>query len=73
MAPAFINQNVLPPFLQMVSNGILDQPLFSLWLSPDPGAEPAGELTFGTIDDSRHSGAISYLTVVRESCVLNAL
>ena len=57
----------LPPFLNAVQEGLLSQPLFSLWLNPSPGAEPAGELTFGVVDSTKYTGQLTYLSVIQES------
>ena len=57
----------LPPFLNAIQEGQLSQPLFSMWLNPTPGAEPAGELTFGVIDSTKYTGQLAYLSVIQES------
>ena len=44
--------------------GLLDMPTFSLWLNPDPAAEPAGSLTFGGVEASRYTGALTNITVI---------
>ena len=44
--------------------GLLDVPSFSLWLDPDPAAEPAGSLTFGGIDTTRYTGALTNVSVI---------
>ena len=30
----------MPAFFRMLEGGMLDEPLFSIWLSPDPTTEP---------------------------------
>ncbi len=53
----------------MLSDGQLDQPVFALYLNPDVNKEPAGELSFGTIDASRYVGKLTYTPVVEKKCV----
>ena len=44
--------------------GLLDMPSFSLWLDPNPAAEPAGSLTFGGVEAGRYTGALTNITVI---------
>uniref|UniRef100_K3W8C5 Peptidase A1 domain-containing protein n=1 Tax=Globisporangium ultimum (strain ATCC 200006 / CBS 805.95 / DAOM BR144) TaxID=431595 RepID=K3W8C5_GLOUD len=61
-----ISENNIPtPFGQLVKNGALDSPVFSFYLSKTDGA--AGELTFGGIDTSRYTGALTYVPVTDAS------
>lgn len=57
---------VVPPFFNMVNQGLLDAPVFSVWLNRDisTGVYPAGELLFGGINTSRYSGDLRYHPVV---------
>lgn len=57
----------------MLSDGQLDQPLFSLYLNPDVTKEPAGELEFGSIDTSRYVGKLTYTPVVEKKCAAGPL
>ncbi|KAK9802917.1 hypothetical protein WJX73_006571 [Symbiochloris irregularis] len=61
---ALSQMRVLPPFFTMLSEGILPQSLFSVWLNPNPMQLEAGSITFGGIDKSRYSGDITYLPSV---------
>lgn len=61
--PAISNLKTTPAFFNMLNDGTLDQPLFSLYFNPNPSASPAGELTFGALDDSKYVDKISYAPV----------
>jgi hypothetical protein len=50
----------------MVQEHLLDADLFAMWLSPNPGVEPAGQISFGSIDSTKYSGPITYVPVKRE-------
>lgn len=52
-----------PPFFNMLQAGQLSQPLFSIWLNPDPKQLDAGELVLGGIDESRYSGDLTWVPV----------
>ncbi len=45
-------------FDRMRSQGLLDAPRFSVWMSDDPDQEPAGAITFGGVDPDRYSGKV---------------
>lgn len=47
----------------MITEGLLDVSLFSLWLSAVPFEEPAGELVFGAVNGSRVNGPAKYFSV----------
>ncbi|GAA5825338.1 hypothetical protein JCM11251_006942 [Rhodosporidiobolus azoricus] len=56
-------QHVVPPFYQMLNQGLLDAPQFGFWLGKDP---EQGEATFGGIDESHYTGKIEYVPVRRK-------
>ena len=58
---ALSQMKVAPPFFTMLSEDLLPQPEFSLWLNPDPMQLDAGEITLGGIDSSRFSGNLTFL------------
>lgn len=62
--PALAKEGGAPAFFRMVEAGMLDAPMFALWLSPDPVAEPAGEVHFGGHDRRRYHGVMHELPVV---------
>jgi hypothetical protein len=53
-----------------ILQGLLDAPTFSLWLSPDPAAEPAGSLMFGGADSSLYTGTLTPVPVISSKSVL---
>ena len=57
-------QHVVPPFYNMMKQGLLDEPLFSFWLGNDP---EAGEAVFGGIDPKHHVGKINYVPLRRKA------
>ncbi|BDA44683.1 Cathepsin E-B [Coccomyxa sp. Obi] len=64
--PQISNLQTTPAFFNMLSDGQLDQPVFTLYLNPDVTKEPAGELAFGTIDATRYVGKLTYTPVVEK-------
>jgi cathepsin D len=59
--------HVTPVFYNMMSQGLLDQEIFSFWLSQTAGAIPGGELTFGAIDTTRFTGPITYVPLTAQT------
>ncbi len=66
--PAISNLQTTPAFFNMLNDGSLDAPLFSLYMNPDPSKDPAGSLSFGVIDPSKYTGKISYAPVTTKKC-----
>ncbi|CAG8562590.1 9954_t:CDS:10 [Ambispora gerdemannii] len=59
-------QGVVPPFYHMVNRKIIDEPIFSFWLSDaEKNKEVGGELVFGGYDESRFTGDIHWADVRR--------
>lgn len=56
-----------------ILQGLLDAPTFSLWLSPDPAAEPAGSLMFGGADSSLYTGTLTPVPVISSKSVLKPI
>lgn len=56
-------QHVVPPFYQMINQGLLDAPVFAFWLGSDP---EQGEAIFGGIDEKHYTGKIDYVPVRRK-------
>lgn len=61
--PAISNLQTTPAFFNMLNDGSLDQPLFSIYMNPDASKDPAGELSFGMIESSKYVGKLSYAPV----------
>jgi phytepsin len=58
---------VTPVFYNMVSQGLVSQSLFGVWLNRDLNASAGGEITFGGVDASRFTGTPTYLPLVNET------
>lgn len=43
--------------------GLLDQPVFTLWISANDSQPITGELTFGTVKSKYHTGSLTKLPV----------
>eukprot|EP00884_Botryococcus_braunii_P006175 jgi/Botrbrau1/15559/Bobra.0274s0003.1 len=58
----------LPPFHNMIQQGLLAEPVFSFWLNRGPsGAKTGGELVLGGIDPAHHKGEHVWSKVTREA------
>ena len=62
--PSLSKQGQMPAFFRMLEANMLDEPLFSIWLSPDPTTEPAGKIMFGGHNPQRYIGDLVDLPVV---------
>ncbi|KAF8650942.1 hypothetical protein AX16_005009 [Volvariella volvacea WC 439] len=58
------SQHVVPPFYNMIDQGLVSEPVFSVRLGSS--SMDGGEITFGGIDHSAYRGEISYLPVRRK-------
>ncbi|KAI9218875.1 aspartic peptidase domain-containing protein [Blastocladiella britannica] len=59
--------HVVPPFYQMINQGLLNKPLFTFWFGDiNKNKDNGGELVFGDIDPEHHTGTIHYAPVVRK-------
>jgi len=56
---------VVPPFVQLVQEGKLDEPVFSFFLQNDESQ--SGELLFGGVDSNLFSGSLQYVPVSRQA------
>jgi cathepsin D len=59
--------NVTPVWYNILSQGLVDQPVFSFWLSQDANATVGGELTLGGTDPSRYTGDFSYAPLTSDT------
>ncbi|CAD7699731.1 unnamed protein product [Ostreobium quekettii] len=65
--PSISVDAVDPPFTKMVEEGLVDEPLFSFWMSRDPSADEGGELVFGGMDPKHFKGEHTWLPVSKKS------
>ncbi|KAK9915581.1 hypothetical protein WJX75_001126 [Coccomyxa subellipsoidea] len=56
----------MPAFFRMIQAGMLRDPVFSVWMDPDPNAVPAGEVLFGGADPSRFTGHLHFIRVISQ-------
>ena len=46
----------VPPFQNMVDQGLVPEPVFSFWLNRQHPAGPGGELVLGGVDPAHYTG-----------------
>jgi len=57
---------VVPPFYNMIKQGLLPKPVFGFYLSRDPAATPGGELLLGGSDPKYFKGPMTYVPVTKQ-------
>jgi len=58
--------DVVTPFQNLISQGLVDQPLFGVYLSSTSG-DSTSELLLGGIDESHYTGSIVYESLISET------
>ncbi|KAG6406324.1 hypothetical protein SASPL_133924 [Salvia splendens] len=58
--------DVVPVWYNMVNQGLVEEQVFSFWLSSDPEAEVGGEIIFGGVDPNHYKGNHSYVPVTKK-------
>ncbi|XP_036328639.1 lysosomal aspartic protease-like [Rhagoletis pomonella] len=58
--------NVVPPFYNLYSQGLIDSPVFAFYLTRNGTSLQGGELTLGGIDTNHYSGELTYVPVTIE-------
>lgn len=54
----------MPAFFRMAQQGILRDPVFSVWMDPNSEAVPAGEVLFGGADATHFEGHLALVPVI---------
>ncbi|KAH8282780.1 hypothetical protein KR054_009773 [Drosophila jambulina] len=58
--------NVVPPFYNLYTEGLIDAPVFGFYLGRSGSAEDGGQLTLGGTDQSLISGEMTYTPVTQQ-------
>ncbi|XP_073825757.1 lysosomal aspartic protease-like [Musca autumnalis] len=58
--------NVVPPFYNMYSQGLVDADVFAFYLARDGTSDNGGELVLGGIDPDHYTGEITYVPVTSQ-------
>jgi len=58
---------VVPPWYNLLSQKLVNNTLFSFWLSKDPRGASGGELILGGINTQRYTGSVSYQPLVNKT------
>lgn len=64
--PKFAKLPGKPLFDSMVEQGVVPQPVFSVYLRRNASSTEGGEILFGAIDDDHYTGDINYVPVSRK-------
>ncbi|GJP42374.1 hypothetical protein CLOM_g1944 [Closterium sp. NIES-68] len=59
-----VNQ-IVPPWYNMLEQGLVPEPVFSFWFNRDPEGEAGGEVVFGGVDEAHFKGKHSWANVSR--------
>jgi hypothetical protein len=61
--PQLAEGNILPPVNKMIADGLLDEPIFSVWMEDASVGATGGEIIFGGMDQSKIVGPLNYVSV----------
>lgn len=61
--PEIADDGVTPVFNTMMQQGVVDEPVFSFYLSTDANANQGGELILGGSDSNKYEGEFTYVNV----------
>ncbi|KAF6173267.1 hypothetical protein GIB67_026962, partial [Kingdonia uniflora] len=58
--------NAVPVWYNMLTQGLIKEPVFSFWLNRNPQEEQGGEIVFGGVDPNHFKGEHTYVPVTRK-------
>lgn len=58
--------DAVPVWYNMINQDLVEEQVFSFWLSRDPEAEVGGEIVFGGVDPNHYKGNHSYVPVTEK-------
>ncbi|KAG8518096.1 Cathepsin E [Galemys pyrenaicus] len=64
--PSLAVGGVTPVFDNMVAQQLVDLPMFSVYMSSDPGGGAGSELVFGGYDNAHFSGSLNWVPVTKQ-------
>jgi len=59
--------DVVPVWYNLLSQGLVSEPVFSFWLDRDQSDSTGGELILGGVDDSHYTGEITYVPLTNQT------
>ncbi|KAG5456990.1 MAG: putative aspartic endopeptidase, partial [Olpidium bornovanus] len=59
-------QKVVPPFYNIISQGLVDEAVFSFWLNRAAEGPEGGEMVIGGVDPDHYTGDIHWSPVIRK-------
>lgn len=57
---------VVPPFYNMVSQKLVEEPIFGVWLGDANAQDEGGEIVFGGVDKNHMAGPLHWVPVIRK-------
>jgi cathepsin D len=70
MGLAFVTisvDHVTPVWYNLISQGLVDQPLFGFWISNNPSGSNGGELTLGGTNPKYYTGSFTWAPLISET------
>ncbi|NXU14425.1 CATE protein, partial [Pardalotus punctatus] len=64
--PSLAVDGVTPVFDNMMAQNLVELPIFSVYMSPNPESPQGGELLFGGFDTSRFTGTLNWVPVTQQ-------